>query len=286
MKVLRLPTSNTNATRRFASASLATVLLAGSLTTASLAAAAPAPGTPTPLVPAAPAATAAPAASAAPASKAPAADSALDSNRVIERARKWTDAKVPYSQSGYRGGYRRDCSGFVSMAWDLPDNLITWNLPLVAKRIGKGDLRAGDILLNSRGGAGGRHVVIFEKWADAAKTKYVALEQSGGVDRAIRHVIPYPYEFDKNLYKPYRYAGMAAYDREIPKNQRQTVAGWEARKAAERAATARTLAAAAASSTAAAAAEASAAAHAKDGTLVASADAGLIDRLLGWLGLS
>src|SRR4051794_18585940 len=38
---------------------------------------------------------------------------------AIERGFGWLDAHVPYSQSAYRAGYRTDCSGFVSMCWQL-----------------------------------------------------------------------------------------------------------------------------------------------------------------------
>ena len=38
---------------------------------------------------------------------------------AIQRGFAWLDAQVPYSQSKYYGGYRTDCSGFVSMCWDL-----------------------------------------------------------------------------------------------------------------------------------------------------------------------
>ena len=36
---------------------------------------------------------------------------------VIRRANHWIKRRVGYSQRAYHGGYRRDCSGFVSMAW-------------------------------------------------------------------------------------------------------------------------------------------------------------------------
>ena len=68
----------------------------------------------------------------------------LDRANAIERAKKWANSGVPYSQKGYKDGYRRDCSGLVSYAWDLPENLVTWNIPTVSKRIGKGSLKPGD----------------------------------------------------------------------------------------------------------------------------------------------
>lgn len=151
--------------------------------------------------------------SAAPAVAKPKAPEKLDRKAVIARAKSWTSKRVPYSQAGYKSGYRRDCSGFIAMAWNLPENFVTFNIPTVAKRIRKDQLQPGDILLNTGGGVGGRHVVMFEKWANKSKTKYYLLEQTGanGVDSAIRRVMPYPYKFDKSLYKPYRFKSMDGY---------------------------------------------------------------------------
>ena len=101
--------------------------------------------------------------------------------------------------------YRTDCSGYVSMAWSLSSSLSTVTLPGVSKMISKNDLKAGDILCKcgaNTGGAGG-HVLIFEKWADAAKTKYWAYEQHG--NHVTHHrIVPYPYFNDKS-YVPRRY---------------------------------------------------------------------------------
>lgn len=155
----------------------------------------------------------------------------LDRPQAIKRAHYWAKRGVPYSQTGWNGGYRRDCSGLVSYAWDLPENITTWRIPLVAKKIGKNSLMQGDVLLNARGGAGGRHVVIFEKWANKQKTAYIGIEQTGasGIDKTVRRKLPYPYKFDKGLYKPYRYVGMAKYYEKLPKGQRQPVKGYKGR---------------------------------------------------------
>jgi hypothetical protein len=156
------------------------------------------------------------------AAKSPAPDSAA----AIAIGRTWTDVGVPYSQAGYRDGYRRDCSGFVSMVWGLPENLVTWRIPLVAKRIGKADLRRGDVLLDFESGS--KHVVVFEKWANPDKTAFVTLEQTGqdGVDRAIRRVVAYPYRVNKRFYQPWRYVGMDRYWASIPASHLQPVAGY------------------------------------------------------------
>ncbi|QQQ73571.1 hypothetical protein IOD16_19990 [Saccharothrix sp. 6-C] len=127
-------------------------------------------------------------------------------SEIITRARTWTTAGVPYSQSDYYGGYRTDCSGFVSMAWKLSESLTTRNLDQVAHRIDKDDLKAGDILLSYD-----NHVVIFEKWADTARTEYYEFEQTP--PRAVYRKIPYPYY--SGTYLPYRYDNVIEDDGEV-----------------------------------------------------------------------
>jgi hypothetical protein len=129
---------------------------------------------------------------------------------VIKRAKSWPAAGVPYclgyplsqcvgkNYTNAYGTYRADCSGFVSMAWNLSSSLTTSSLPSVATRINKSQLKAGDILNKS-----GVHVVVFEKWANSAKTAYWAYEQTP--PRAIYHKIPYPYHNGGSGYLPYRY---------------------------------------------------------------------------------
>ncbi len=122
---------------------------------------------------------------------------AVTRSEMITRAKTWTNVGVPYSQSDYYGGYRTDCSGFVSMAWKLSDSLNTNTLDQVSHRIDKDDLKAGDILLRA-----GVHVAIFEKWADAAHTEYYVYEQTP--PKAVYYKIPYPY-YSHDGYLPYRY---------------------------------------------------------------------------------
>lgn len=131
---------------------------------------------------------------------------------VLARAATWLTAwgggPVPYLSSGdpatWFGGYRRDCSGYASMALGLAgpgldgDTLAERSMP-----IPKIALRAGDLLINARPGSAG-HVVIFDRWVDAAMTSYVGFEQSG--DGGTHHrVIPYPY-FGGYPVGPYRFA--------------------------------------------------------------------------------
>jgi hypothetical protein len=132
------------------------------------------------------------------------------SEAVLARAATWLTAwnggPVPYSMSidpaAWFGGYRRDCSGYASMALGLPGpGLNTSGLAARATPIQKTDLRPGDLLINpAPGGAG--HVVIFDHWTDTAMTNFMAYEQSG--DGGAHHrVLPYPY-FGGYPMSPYR----------------------------------------------------------------------------------
>ena len=154
----------------------------------------------------------------------------LDRTVVIERAESWTDQGVPYSQTKHRDGYRMDCSGFVSMAWDLPENLTTWRIPLVAEEIAKDDLKPGDVLLDYK--SEDRHVVIFEKWANDERTAYWGLESSGhpDIEGAVRRMLPYPYLINTKYYRPYRYVGMDAYWDKVPGSDRQPVQGYDGKE--------------------------------------------------------
>ncbi len=99
--------------------------------------------------------------------------SAITREQVIKRANTWVKKKVPYSQSGYYKGYRRDCSGMVSMAWNLKRSYTSRTIGSVAKRVSKSKLRPGDAI-HTPG-----HVAIFGGWANKSRTKYIAIQQSG-----------------------------------------------------------------------------------------------------------
>ncbi|MFF4243791.1 hypothetical protein ACFYY2_04880, partial [Streptomyces sp. NPDC001822] len=111
---------------------------------------------------------------------------------VISRAKSWVGLGLDYDQGGSYQNYRTDCSGYVSMAWKLSASLATNTFAAngVTETITKGELKAGDALLDDDAGNGG-HVVLFEKWADSSKSSYMGLEFSGtGVHY---REIPYPY---------------------------------------------------------------------------------------------
>lgn len=130
---------------------------------------------------------------------------------IINRAKTWVAAEVPYSTSAYwTDGYRQDCSGFVSMAWGLPGNEWTGSLGKFGVKIKKEDLQPGDILLfhNSADPQKGSHVVIFGGWTDYTHTYYTAYEQTRPHTR--RMSTPYSYWSNSDKYVPYRYKGLAA----------------------------------------------------------------------------
>ncbi|WP_369185313.1 hypothetical protein [Streptomyces sp. Y1] len=93
-------------------------------------------------------------------------------SQVLARAQAWVDQAVPYSANGLEapyswwsdsqtgGRYRQDCSGFVSMAWELPKSPTTLDLPSYSTSINKSDLQPGDILDSDA------HVIIFAGWRD------------------------------------------------------------------------------------------------------------------------
>ncbi|MFJ5267783.1 peptidoglycan-binding protein [Streptomyces sp. NPDC088358] len=129
---------------------------------------------------------------------------------IINRAKKWITAQVPYSMSAYwSDGYRQDCSGYVSMAWNLPGNEWTGSLGTYGVRISRDQLQPGDILLfhNPADPQNGSHVVLFGGWTDYTHTYYIAYEQTRPHTR--RQSTPYAYWSNSTHYLPYRHKGLA-----------------------------------------------------------------------------
>lgn len=119
---------------------------------------------------------------------------------MIARGQDWVNKHVPYSQAATHDGYRTDCSGFVSMCWELgKPGLSTSTLPQVSHHITKNDLQPGDAILCE-----GHHVILFAGWSDSSKSHYVAMEEASPTYGTIKRVVPYPY-FDTSCYHPVRY---------------------------------------------------------------------------------
>ena len=137
--------------------------------------------------------------------------SCVETATIFDRAQSWLTAwsggPVPYMSSGdpsnWFQGYRRDCSGYVSMALGLDGpGLNTSGLAAHSTTIAKADLRPGDLLINTAPDLFG-HVVLFDRWADASMTRYYGFEQSG--DGGTHHrSIPYPYFGDYSM-SPHRF---------------------------------------------------------------------------------
>ena len=136
---------------------------------------------------------------------------------IINRAKTWIAAQVPYSMNAYwSDGYRQDCSGFVSMAWGLAGNEWTGSLDQYGVRITKEELEPGDILLfhNLANPEKGSHVVIFGGWTDYTHTYYIALEETPS--HARRQSTPYAYWSHSESYVPYRYKGVTGGTEGVP----------------------------------------------------------------------
>ncbi len=99
---------------------------------------------------------------------------------AIERGFGWLDAKVPYSQSAYKAGYRTDCSGFVSMSWQLGTSYTTADFSTGGGKSGPigsySKLLPGDALVRRSNGSG--HIVLFLGWNDSAHSSACVLEQA------------------------------------------------------------------------------------------------------------
>ncbi|MET9363200.1 peptidoglycan-binding protein [Streptomyces sp. NPDC006632] len=130
---------------------------------------------------------------------------------IINRAKTWVTASVPYDMEAYwKDGYRQDCSGYVSMAWDLGTNEWTGSLAQFGVRVTRDELQPGDILLfhNPSDPNKGSHVVLFGGWTDYTHTYYTAYEQTPPHSRT--QATPYAYWKNSASYVPYRYKGIAA----------------------------------------------------------------------------
>jgi Putative peptidoglycan binding domain len=139
----------------------------------------------------------------------------ISRSEVISRASSWNG--TPYSTTTYKDGpgtgpaYRTDCSGYVSMALHLSGSDSTVSLPSVVTEISASQLQPGDLIgvLGPNTGGNAGHVLIFDGWANAAHTSYIAWEDSG--DAGVHQpTIPYPYWPNTSgpaasLYRAYRY---------------------------------------------------------------------------------
>ena len=109
----------------------------------------------------------------------PASALAITRDTVLARAQKWVDSPVPYSQSKSFGGYRADCSGYVSMAWQTGFAYDTASMRTVATKLTADQLKPGDVMLRAKTASRTGHVRLFYAWVDETRTTYIAYEQTG-----------------------------------------------------------------------------------------------------------
>ena len=138
--------------------------------------------------------------------------------QILQRAQSWVAEQVPYSQvawwSDADGIYRQDCSGYVSMAWALDQDIDFWtgNLNTVSHVIDPGQLLPGDILLSTS------HTVLFAGWANPTHTMFDYYEESHTGTNA-RFVVDAPLtEFLVAGFTPFRYDGTVDSNAQLPKN--------------------------------------------------------------------
>src|SRR5262245_20342153 len=94
----------------------------------------------------------------------------ISTPEILQRADFWYqhrfDGDMTYDQGRYHADpqgklYRRDCSGFVSMAWHLDHSRVTYqpdSLANVARRISKDELQPGDLVMAPKVGNSGHAV--------------------------------------------------------------------------------------------------------------------------------
>ena len=114
-------------------------------------------------------------------------------------AERWIDLGVTYDRGGTFEGYRRDCSGFVSMAWGLPkpgastammepfsNNPATVEIPL--DQLMPGDAVNRRTRRQLPGGGTIGHVRLFGGWINKAQGTHCILEyySTGHVGRAMK----------------------------------------------------------------------------------------------------
>ena len=129
---------------------------------------------------------------------------------IIQRAVKWVHDGVLYSQTATHEGYRRDCSGYVEMAWGAakPGASTAGLAPYdtsTSHAISWAELQTGDAV-NVRAGSH-HHVMLWGMWLDAAHTSACILQENHtGTPANIR---AYAASYVKT-YHPIRGAGIAA----------------------------------------------------------------------------
>ena len=101
---------------------------------------------------------------------------------ILERGYSWVAENVPYSTSwdskDLKDGYRRDCSGFISFAWQIEKSIYgganTSTIIQFATVIELNELLPGDALVNSDPNKYG-HAILFVEWIDLEFGTFIGL---------------------------------------------------------------------------------------------------------------
>ena len=129
--------------------------------------------------------------------------------QVLGRARWWLNkTNIPYSQNtcytpaGLRascgsGTFRADCSGYVSMAWNVGNLTVGSSNPALtplgghtskSREISKPALAPGDAFAYYKGPGNNAHIALFVRWQSKVGGAAVVYEQAGGQSGARQHV--------------------------------------------------------------------------------------------------
>lgn len=138
-------------------------------------------------------------------------------DEMAGRAQFWVDNHVPYHRRAtypdpQGRAYRTDCSGYVSMAWHLPESALTSTLTGYAVQLpGLDSLRRGDAVDNTgnTGSWAEEHAVLFDRWADAAHTRALVYSEGRPGTAAAHETYTRGY-LTANGYVAYRYKNVAA----------------------------------------------------------------------------
>ncbi len=103
---------------------------------------------------------------------------ATERDWIILRAYNWLQRGVTYNVNANdpETGHRRDCSGFVSMAWNLPKP--SPNSATIVDHanyvFGGENLQPGDALTLPRTASKVGHIILFAAWKDRASLRFEA----------------------------------------------------------------------------------------------------------------
>lgn len=145
-------------------------------------------------------------------------------NEILTRSRLWPENMVPYSQNTlWHDGYRQDCSGYLSMCWDIPPgDHGGWGGQSTASLVYNGyihsidpnQLEPGDAIgicgPSTEGDYG--HIVLFRGWCnnDPSDNHYYCSEQQGGTRGPQHHIRNYPYDSILGNWQSWRLTNVAS----------------------------------------------------------------------------